>query len=66
MEYLVAIIPVVVFLGSLGMCYYCYRKDQEYKKKTGREYFAHPDKTMGLPLYDRGECDGYNAGIMTW
>ena len=64
MMLIVAAIPVLLFLGLIGLFIYCWKTDEERKKKAGHAYYNHPDKDM--PLYNCGHCDRYSVGTFYW
>lgn len=64
MTFFLGAIPVLLFLGMIGLFIYCLRTEETRKKQAGHAYYNHPDKD--LPLYNRGHCDRYSVGTFYW
>ena len=58
------VIPALIFFGLIGLGLYCMWKEAQDKKAGKRPVLHHPDSD--LPLYNRGHCDAYSAGIFDW
>lgn len=54
----------MLFLGLLGTGIFCLWREAQDKKAGKRPVLHHPDSD--LPLYNRGHCDAYSAGIFDW